>query len=128
MKEHRLRVFRRIFRFEMEEVAGGRRKLKKNISSIICTVHKILLGDQIEEDKIGGTCRKHGKDKKCVKNFGRKALKERVYSEDIDVDGNIILQWILREIMFEHVDHIPLDQDRGSWRAFVNTVMNTSVS
>jgi hypothetical protein len=33
----------------------------------------------------------------------------------------------LREIMLQDVDWIHVVQDRGKWRAFVNTVMNLSV-
>jgi hypothetical protein len=33
----------------------------------------------------------------------------------------------LREIGWDGMDWIVLDQDRGQWRAFVNTVMNLRV-
>jgi hypothetical protein len=40
-------------------------------------------------------CRTHRRDEKCVQNFGRKKLKGRDHSEDLGVDGRIILEWIL---------------------------------
>jgi hypothetical protein len=38
-----------------------------------------------------------------------------------------ILKWILREIEWDGVDWIEMAQDRGQWRALVNTVMNLRV-
>jgi hypothetical protein len=49
-------------------------------------------------------------------------LKGRHNSEDSDVDGRIILKWILKKR--ESVDWIQLAQDRGQWRATVYTIMN----
>jgi len=40
-------------------------------------------------------CSTHGTDEKCVQCFGRKKLKERDHSEDLGVDGMIILELIL---------------------------------
>jgi hypothetical protein len=37
---------------------------------------------------MGGEYNTHGKDGKWIQNFGRKI-------EDLDVDGRIILEWIL---------------------------------
>jgi len=37
----------------------------------------------------------HGRDEKCIRNFGQKNLKGRDNMEDLGVDGKIILQWIL---------------------------------
>jgi hypothetical protein len=46
------------------------------MSFITCTLHKILLGNEIEGDEVGGTCSTHGKYEKCIQNFGRN-LKRR---------------------------------------------------
>jgi hypothetical protein len=54
-------------------------------------------------------------------------LKRRDYLEDLGVDGEIILEGILREIRQEGVDWINLAQDRDQWRAVVNIVMNRRV-
>jgi len=47
--------------------------------------------------------------------------KGRDHSEDLSVDGKIILRWKI-------VDWLYLSQDRDQWRAVVNTVMNLQVS
>jgi len=44
-------------------------------------------------------------------------LKERHHLEDIDVDGRIILKWILKKY---GVDWIQLAQDRVQWWVLVN--------
>jgi hypothetical protein len=36
----------------------------------------------------------------------------------------VLLKWVLKEIGWGGMDWIDLVQDRGQWRAFVNTVMN----
>ena len=46
-------------------------------------------------------------------------MRERDHWGDQEVDGRIILRWILRKM--------ELAQDRGSWRALVSTVMNFGV-
>ena len=46
--------------------------------------------------------------------------------EDPDVDGRIILKWILRSEMVG-MDWIELAQDRDRCRALVNAVMNLQV-
>jgi hypothetical protein len=51
----------------------------------------------------------------------------RDLSEDIGVDGRIILEWILKEIGWEGMDCIHLAQDRCQWRASVYTVMSLQV-
>jgi hypothetical protein len=46
--------------------------------------------------------------------------------EDPDVNGRIILQWVL-EKRHGGMDWIDLVQDRGGWRALVIVVMNLRV-
>ena len=45
------------------------------------------------------------------------------HSEDQGLDGRIILKWILKKWVRD-MDWIDLAQDRDSWRAVVNAVMN----
>jgi len=45
---------------------------------------------------------------------------------DPGVDGRIILRWIFRK-WDGGMDWIELAQDRGSWRALVNAVVNLRV-
>jgi hypothetical protein len=47
------------------------------------------------------------------------------HSEDLDITGWVILKWIL-EIGLRGMDCIDVAQDRGLWRALVNTEMNLS--
>jgi hypothetical protein len=54
------------------------------------------LGDQTKEDEMGGTCSKHGRDDKFMQTFWSENLMRRDHSEDIAVDGWIILKNINR--------------------------------
>ena len=45
---------------------------------------------------------------------------------DPGVDGRIILRWIFRK-WYEGTEWIELAQDRDTWRALVNAVMNIRV-
>jgi hypothetical protein len=47
-------------------------------SSINCMLHQTLLGSQIEEDEMGGTCSTHGSVEKHVQKFGQKTLRDKV--------------------------------------------------
>jgi hypothetical protein len=42
-------------------------------SSIVCTVHEILIGRSNEEDEMRGAHSVYGGDDKCVQNFGCQA-------------------------------------------------------
>jgi hypothetical protein len=68
---------------------------------------------------MGWACSTHGR--KMPTKLWLEKLKERDHSEDLSVDGKIILKWIL---FLEVVYCIHLPHDRDLWRAFVNTVMN----
>jgi hypothetical protein len=49
------------------------------------------------------------------------------HSEDLGVDGKIILKWIFKKWVGS-MDWIDLAQDIDRWRAVVNVVMNLRVS
>jgi hypothetical protein len=82
-------------------------------------------GDQIKDDEMGGTCSAHGGDKEY---YTQKMLVEKPERKRppgyLDVDGRIILKWIL---VMEDVDWIHLAQDRDRRRDLVNIVMNLRV-
>jgi hypothetical protein len=48
----------------------------------------------MKEDAMGELCSMYG-DEIRIQNFGRKYLKGKDLLEDLDVDGKIILEWIL---------------------------------
>ena len=75
-----------------------------NHSYLICEIMSSLIiltqycaGDKIEEIEMGGTCCTYGGRERCAKGFGGGNLRERDHWGDQDVDGRIILRWILRE-------------------------------
>jgi hypothetical protein len=53
--------------------------------------------------------------------------KERDHLENQGVVGRMGSEWILRRLPGGGVDWIQLAQDRGRWRALVNTVMKLLV-
>jgi hypothetical protein len=59
--------------------------------------------------------------------FWCESQKERVYWEDIDLGGRIILKMNFREIGWDDIDWTDVAQDRDQCRALVNTVMNVPV-
>jgi len=53
---------------------------------------------------------------------------ERGHLEDPDVDGRIILRWILRKLDGGgSMDRMDVCKDRDKWRAVVNAVMDLCV-
>jgi hypothetical protein len=62
----------------------------------------------------------------AVSTHGREKQKGRDHTEDLGVDGKLILEWILNKWSGK-VDWTHLAQYRDQWREFVNTVMNVRV-
>jgi hypothetical protein len=58
--------------------------------------------------------------------FWRGNLRERDHSEDLGLDGRIIIKWTFRKWGRE-MDWIDLAQDRDRWLAIVNAVLNLGV-
>jgi hypothetical protein len=54
-------------------------------------------------------------------------LRERDHLEDVGVDGRIILEWIVKGIVWEDVVWIGVAVDTDRWRAVVNAIMNFRV-
>jgi hypothetical protein len=53
--------------------------------------------DVVKKDGMGGTCRTDGKQEKCMQVLGRGNLKKINHSQDVRLDGRIILKWKLTE-------------------------------
>jgi hypothetical protein len=49
------------------------------------------------------------------------------HSEDLSVDGKIMLERILEEIGLNNVDWMHVAEDRVNWRDLVKTLMNRRV-
>jgi hypothetical protein len=62
------------------------------------------------------------------KKFWLGSLNGRGRSEGPDMDGRVILEMILREVVFWAVDLFHLAQGRDRCQAVVNAVMNIRVS
>jgi len=43
---------------------------------------------------MGGACSTHGIDEECMQDSGR-SLKGRDHSDDLDLDGRVLLEWTL---------------------------------
>jgi hypothetical protein len=74
-EEHRLRVLenrvlKRIFGPKREEVAGGWRRLHNEKLHKLYASPNIIRVRKIKENEMDRTCNTHGKDEKCVLNFG----------------------------------------------------------
>jgi hypothetical protein len=128
-EEHRLRVFenrvlRRIFGPKREEVVGDWGRLH-NEELHNCTLHRILLSDQIKDYR-RGACRTDGRDEQCIKNLvGIREGTRPLGGFRQRWEDNIKMG--LTEIVWEGVDWMQLAQDRDHWRAVVNRVMNLRI-
>ena len=73
---------------------------------------------------MGGACSANVGRAEAYTGFWWGNLRERGHMGDPGVDGRIILRWIFRKYDGGGMDWIELAQDRDSWRALVNAVMN----
>jgi len=62
---------------------------------------------------MGGSCSTSGRNLNCITKFWSENLNGSDHSEDLAVDGKIILEWILRETGSEGAEWMHLAQERG---------------
>jgi hypothetical protein len=130
-KEHRLRVFenrvlRRIFGPKRDEVTGKWRKLHNEELHILYSSTDVIRQVKSRKMRWAGHVAHMGDERKVyrisvVKPEGKRSLgrPRRRWEDGIRMD--------LREIGWGSVEWIKLAEDRGRWRALVNTVMNLRV-
>jgi len=76
-----------------------------------------------------GACSAYeGEEKRDIYRVWWGNLREKYHLEDPGVVGRIILRWIFRKWDVGGMDWIDTAQDRDSWRALVNAVMNLRVT
>jgi hypothetical protein len=95
---------------------------------MLCTPHQISFGCQVKKIEMGRACSTYEEEERCIQGFSGGNLREGDDLKDPGVDGRIIFKRVLREVGWEDMGWIDLTQDRDSWRAFVNAVMNLRVS
>jgi hypothetical protein len=119
------RVLRRILGPKRDEVTGDWRKLHIELHKLYSSTNIIR---QIKSRRIrwAGNVARTGEDRK-VYRFWWESPKERDHSEVQGVDGRMGSECILGRVTWGCVEWIQLAQDRGRWRALVNTVMNLHV-
>ena len=54
-------------------------------------------GDKIETNEMGVACSTYGREERYIQSFGGRKPEGKNHLEDPDVDGRIILKWLLRK-------------------------------
>jgi hypothetical protein len=131
VEKHRLRVFenralRKIFGHKMEEVAGGWRRLRnEELHNLYGLPNIIRVAKSSRMRWASHVARMRGMRNSYSifvgKSEGKRPLRRprRRWEDNIRMD--------LREIGWEDVDWMHLNQDRDQWGAVVNAVMNLRV-
>ena len=90
------RVLRRIFGPKRDGVTGEWRKLhNEELNDVLLTQY--CAGDKMEKNEMGRACGTYGGRGEVCKGFWLGNPRKRGYWGDQDVDGRIILRWILRK-------------------------------
>jgi hypothetical protein len=125
-EEHRLRVFenrvlRTIFGQKRDEVTGGWRKLhNEELHKLYSTLIRMINSRRV---RWAGHVRRMGERRNAYRILVENPEEKRPL-------GRPRLRWVdnikidLREIGWDRGDWIDLAEDRGPWRALVNSVMN----
>jgi hypothetical protein len=130
-EEHRLRLFenrvqRRTLRFKRDKMLGGWRKLhNEERHNLYCSTKIIRMVKSRMMGWSGYVTRMREKRNACRNLVGKPEGKRPLGRLRCRWENNIRLD--LREIGWGGMDWIGLAQDRGQWRALVNTVINLRV-
>jgi len=124
-EEHRLRVFEnsvlmRIFGPKRDEVTG---ELHNELNGLYCSPNIVCVIKSRKMSWAGHV----GCGETCT-GFWWGNLRERDHWGVPGADGRTILRWTFRKWDVGGMDWIELAQDRDSWWALVNVVMNLRVS
>jgi hypothetical protein len=55
------------------------------------------LGDQTEEDEMGGACSMYGGEERCIQKCWWGNMREKNHLKEPGIYGRIILRWIFRK-------------------------------
>jgi len=116
-------VLRRIFGPGRNGVTGELRKQHNELNDLCCSPNIVRVIKS--RMRLRGMYRVWGRGEGYTE-FWWGNLRERDHLEDTCVDGRII-KMDLQEVGCDSMDWIKLAQDRDSWRALVNAVMNLRV-
>jgi len=96
---------------------------------MICTAYPQRSRDQVEKIVMGGASSAYGGEERCIQGSefwwgipeGKRSLgrTRRKWEDNIKMD--------LQDVAFVGMDWIELAQDRDSWRALVDAIMNFRV-
>jgi hypothetical protein len=119
------RVLRIISGPKRDEV-GEWRKLHNEVLHNLYSSPNIIMQIKSRRIRWAGHVARMGEERKCT-GFWWEIKKERDHLEDQGVGGKMGSEWILGRLAEGRVEWIQLAQDRGRWRALVNTVMKLRV-
>jgi len=64
-------------------------------TALFVPIAKYCFGNHTKDNETGRTCRTWGGEGKCLRDSVVKALKDRFHYENLELCGNMILQWEL---------------------------------
>jgi hypothetical protein len=86
---------------------------------------KYYLCNEIPISEIGRAYGTYGEEERCIEGVSGETQGKEIHLEDLDVDGTIILNWILKN--WKVVRWIDLILVTNKWRAVVHAVMKFGV-